>query len=144
MNTRRLASIVAMPLMIFAAAPAVADAPVGTELRLTAVVPTICQVAFGSTMVAPNSGEVDLGTMTRFCNDGEGYRVVLHTPQGLNGATFVVGSKRIALSGTGETVVIDSTAPELASESAHIEFAGGTMPEGFNLGISTQPKGMTY
>lgn len=123
----------------------VAAEPVSTELRISGIVPTICNVSFGTGMGRSTGSAIELGTMARFCNDSAGYRVVLETPRGLSNATFVYGAVRVPLSADGETVIIDSSQPELGAEPARIEIAGATaLPEGFNLSVRAEPKGAIY
>lgn len=138
-----------LPLFVAGAALAaafpVAAEPVSNELRISGVVPTICNVSFGAGMASSSGSTIDLGTMSRFCNDSAGYRVVLQTPHGLSNATFVYGSVRVPLSVDGETVIIDSSQPELGAEPAHIEIAGKTaLPDAFNLSVRAEPKGAIY
>ena len=119
--------------------------PISSELRITGVVPTICNVSFRAGMATSTGSAIDLGTMSRFCNDSAGYRVVLQTPHGLSNATFVYGSVRVPLSADGETVIIDSSQPELGAEPARIEIDGkAALPDNFNLSVRAEPKGTIY
>lgn len=125
-----------------ATTPAAADV-ISSEMRITGIVPTICNVRFGNMMSPTNSQVIDLGAMTQLCNDGAGYRIILRTPAGLSQATFVYGSNRIALSDSGETVIVDSNMPNFSVDHARIELNGAAQ-ENFALSIEAQPKGMIY
>lgn len=127
----------------FAIIPASAEVAT-TSISIHGVVPTICKAQFGTAMAAAGQQTIDLGLMTRFCNDGAGYRVVLHTPVGLKGASFVHGGLRVPLSESGETVIVDSNLPEWASEAAAIDLGEGNQLNDFNLSVQTEPKGAIY
>lgn len=138
----RIASIAL--LAVLAATPAMADVA-SSSIAIRGVVPTICKVQFGNGMGQVQGNAIDLGTMTQLCNDASGYRVVLHTPANLANATFVYGNHRIPLSASGETVIVDSNAPDWASDHAAIELGdGGVLPQDFALRVVAQPKGAIY
>ena len=109
------------------------------------VVPTVCEASFASAPAANGEGTINLGLMMRKCNDGAGYRIILRTPEGLQGGTVVVGSRRVALSENGETVVIDSDRmDQLITEPAHIKFTGHAAPRAFPVSLQAVPKGQIY
>lgn len=114
-----------------------------TTVTMTGTVPTLCEASFSQARQSDGSGDLDLGVMTRRCNDGAGYRIVLHTPSGLTGAVLILGGRRIALSGSGETVLIDSNTDERVSEPARIVFSPAATVT-FVPSLETLPKGPIY
>lgn len=113
----------------------------GTTITMTGVVPTVCDASFSK--MATEGRRIDLGVMTRRCNNGDGYRVVLRTSEGLKGATFVAGSRRVVLSGT-PTVVIDSNRDERVSEPAMIVLPSPVAPDTITVTLEVVPKGIIY
>ena len=91
-----------------------------TTVTMTGVVHTVCEASFTMEPVAIDARRYDLGQLKRSCNDGAGYRIVIHTPAGLSGAVLVLGTKQIALSDNGTTVVVDSDTDGRAVEPARI------------------------
>lgn len=126
-----------------AAIPTIAHAqPARMEIRISGIVPTICRVEFPS---APRSdaGAIDLGTMSEFCNQPNGYRILLRHPAGLDGATLSVGGAQIPLSPSGETVVVDSNAPAIKQNAVALSF-GDEAVELSSLSFRAEAKGATF
>lgn len=116
----------------------------GTAIAMTGIVPTMCETSFSRVQAAADGHSIDLGLMTRRCNDGAGYRVILHTAPGLSGAAFVAGDRRVPLSPSGVTVVIDSRQDERVSEPVHIDLARPLAPGAFTLHVETVAKGPIF
>jgi hypothetical protein len=142
MASTKLIACTALAAVLLMAGPAMAD-PSVSEIRVVGIVPTTCNVSFSNPSRVTSTGAIELGTMARHCNDGDGYRVVLRHPTGLHNAVFVHGATRVPLSTSGETVIVDSNTAEWSDDSARIESAA-PLPENFTLGLSTQPKGAVY
>lgn len=131
-------------LALLAATPAMAEVA-SSSIKISGTVPTICNVRFGNGMGQVQGNAIDLGVMTQLCNDASGYRVVLHTPANLSNATFVYGGHRIPLSESGETVIVDSNAPDFSADHATIELGDGeVLPQDFALRVQALPKGIIY
>lgn len=136
-----LAGMISCMTMLSGAQPAQAQ---GARITMTGIVPTRCEASFSKAPVATGERVVDLGLMTRRCNDGAGYRVILHLQHAHSGGMVVMGSRRIPLSTTGETVLIDSSEDERASEPAYIDFEQPVAPGTVELRLQTVPKGEIY
>lgn len=145
--SRKLARLV--PVVLVAAAAAIGYSPAEADLltssiNIRGIVPTICNVRFGGAIANVQGNAIDLGLMTQMCNDAAGYKVVLHTPSGLSNATFVYGAMRVPLSESGETVIIDTNAPNFSHGHAEIQLGEETLPQNFALRIQAEPKGTIY
>ena len=116
--------------------------PASVEVRLSARVPTICRVEFPQSARSSDQG-YDLGTMSEFCNQPTGYRVVLRHPAGLSDARLIVGGSAIPLSSGSQTVVVDSDGPAIKSNAVMVEF-GGAAPDVSQLSFAAEAKGATY
>lgn len=115
----------------------------GTGIVLTGIVPTRCTAAFVGDPVVVDAHRVDLGLLTRACNQGDGYRVVLHTPDGLTGAVVLLAGRRVPLSRTGATVLVDANGPESLAEAAFVQF-DGTAPMTLPVTVEVLPKGQIF
>jgi hypothetical protein len=125
--------------------PAQADSGFGrsasTTIRLRAVVPVLCRVELNAQPGMPDEeGVVQLGVANEFCNAPRGYRVVVQHAQNLEGAALISGGLRIPLSQTGETVLTDSSHPDLRQVSLAADL--GDTPERFRtLSVRIEAKG---
>lgn len=110
-STRLLATIATLA---FAAMPAHSMQGVSQTIRLRAYVPMICNVQLQQSFAGMPSadGIVNLGTTQEFCNAPRGYRVILQHPADLADAAAVSDARRIPLSASGETVLVNSDHPD--------------------------------
>lgn len=103
-------------------------------IYLRAFVPVYCEVELAP-MVAPSAaGIVSLGQSTELCNAPRGYRVILRHPAGLANAAVIVDAKRVPLSTSGETVLVDSDHPDLHTRQLAFD-PGNETGQISNLGI---------
>lgn len=139
-----------VPALLVAAVAITGTTPVAADvvtssIQIRGIVPTICNVRFGGAIANVEGNAINLGMMTQMCNDAAGYKVVLHTPAGLNNATFVYGTMRVPLSESGETVIIDTNSPNWSRTPAEIQLGGSEeLPDNFALHIQAEPKGTIY
>ena len=124
--------------------PAAAAPSNDATVTMTGIVPTQCEASFAGAPDRADGDRIDLGLLTRRCNNAEGYRLILHSPSTLAGAVFVLGNRRVPLSDSGETVVIDSDRDERSTEPAHIELGAAPPPESLQLRLVAVPKGTIF
>lgn len=103
-------------------------------IYLRAFVPVYCEVDLAPMAVRPEAGIVSLGQSTELCNAPRGYKVILEHPSGLTNAAVIVDAKRVPLSATGETVLVDSDHPDLHTRQLALD-AGNETGQIGNLGI---------
>src|SRR5215469_16622689 len=90
-------------------------------LQISGFVPTVCHANLDNTAVASQAGEVALGQLNEFCNDGAGYQVWVDYSPNLAGDTLTVGGQQNEL-GTSGTAMIDSAGgPNIASKSITLD-----------------------
>jgi hypothetical protein len=124
--------------------PAVAlDTDSRTQFRISGTVRTICRVQFDSATAVIEGDSVDFGRMTEFCNNAEGYTIVINTPQQLDGATLYVDGIAKPLSESGTTVVVDSSVPNWQRRSITLDLQGKD-PATANVSFRAQAKGFVY
>jgi hypothetical protein len=77
---------------------------------LKLAVPMLCDVRFtAGGSAAGTGGSFDLGKLGEFCNDGQGYSVVVnYAPGTLRGAVLQLGTDRVVLDGSGQAVISQS------------------------------------
>lgn len=138
-STRSLLTLIAAT----AGGSAALAAPSSTQIAIHGVVPTICRVQFANPVVQPEAGVLNLGNMSEFCNQGEGYRVVVRHPAGLQQAQFTVDGVAVPLSSGTETVLIDSNGPRVRNSQVLLTL-GGSPVQLASLSFSAEPKGITY
>ncbi|MCE7796609.1 hypothetical protein LWE61_08560 [Sphingobium sufflavum] len=142
---RHSGQIALMGATLGIAASAVVAAPShGATIALTGIVPTRCEAQFSKAPEVVTPRRIDLGLLSRSCNDGAGYRIILHTPGSLKGAVFYLGSRRVPLSPSGVTVVVDSNRDEKVTEAAAIALDTPLAPGSFASRVETVPKGTIY
>jgi hypothetical protein len=110
---RKMISATAIAALFAAtAAPAWATATSGSAgtYVLKLAVPMLCDVRFtAGGSAAGTGGSFDLGKLGEFCNDGQGYSVVVnYAPGTLRGAVLQLGTDRVVLDGSGQAVVSQS------------------------------------
>lgn len=95
------------------------------SLDLEGVVPVICKVSVNATQAPANTGHVDLGTLSEFCNNPGGYQVwVDYSPQ-LAAATLLVDGQSVPLSASGSTLISTSSTAAVAAHDLALD-----LPEG--------------
>ncbi|GAA0647629.1 hypothetical protein [Brevundimonas lenta] len=111
-----------------------------TTFRIFGIVPVLCRVQLSNSMSAPDEeGVAQLGVASEFCNAPRGYRVVVSHPSDLEGAALIADGQRIPLSAGGETVLTDSSHPDLRQLSVALDL--GEQPERFSsLGLRIEAK----
>lgn len=123
-----------------------ADADTGqrnasTTFRISGFVPVLCRVQLAPVSGMPDEdGVVSLGVAQEFCNAPRGYRVLVQHAADLEGAAVISQGVRIPLSPSGETVLTDSTHPDLRSVALSLDL--GEDPSRFqSLGVRIEAKG---
>jgi len=110
-----------------ASAATAADATRGASqtLTITGFVPVACRASLSADIVSPGAGgDASLGTLTEFCNNPNGYQVLVdHSPE-LANATLIVDGVEIALSPQGSTVISSSAHAATTSHSVALRGAG--------------------
>jgi hypothetical protein len=117
-------------------------APEQASFRLFGVVHTICRVNFaGEGQVTAN--RIDFGSVEQQCNSRTGFRVTMVHPANLQGATFVIGDRRVPLSPGNETVIIDENHPIFTAQAAELDLgAANSAPP--VLSFRVEAKGVVY
>lgn len=115
----------------------------GTGIVMTGIVPTRCTATFVGDPVVVDAHRIDLGLLTRACNQGDGYRLVLHTPDGLTGAVVLLAGRRVPLSRTGATILVDANGPDSLSEAVFMQF-DGAVPVTLPMTVEILPKGQIF
>jgi hypothetical protein len=112
-----------------------------TTFRIQGVVPVLCRVQLAHQVgQADEEGVVQLGTAEEFCNAPRGYRVLVQHAADLEGAAVISQGVRIPLSPSGETVLTDSTHPDLRSVALAVDL--GSDPSRFqSIGVRIEAKG---
>ena len=136
--------VAVLATMMNSIAPAVAMNVDGrTQFRISGTVRTICRVQFDTAAAIVEGDNVDFGRMTEFCNNAEGYTVVINTPKQLDGATLYVDGIATPLSESGTTVVVNSTVPNWQRRSITLNLNGNN-PAAANVSFRAQAKGLVY
>lgn len=112
-----------------------------TTFHISAFVPVLCRVQLAPVSSEPDADAVvSLGVAQEFCNAPRGYRVLVQHAADLQGAAVISGGVRIPLSPSGETVLTDSTHPDLRSVALALDL--GDDPSQFrSLGVRIEAKG---
>lgn len=112
-----------------------------TTIQIRGVVPVICRVQLSaSTGMIMDDGHADLGTAQEFCNAPRGYRVMVRHPANLEGAALIKDGVRIPLSQTGETILTDSSRPDIRRIQLAVDV--GAEPERFtHIGVNIEARG---
>lgn len=129
--------------VLLTAAPSVAADSASTSIRVHGIVHTICDVQFDNQLGSPDeNGVVDFGRMTEFCNDGDGYTVVVQTPANLQGATLYVDGVPTPVDQSGTTVLVDSPSPVWRQRMVKLDLGANAQLQ--SISFHAQPKGMVY
>jgi hypothetical protein len=86
-------------------------------LQISGFVPTVCNADLDNSAVASQAGEVALGQLNEFCNDGAGYQVWVDYSPSLAGDTLTVGGQQITLDGSGTAMIDSAAGPNIASKA---------------------------
>lgn len=78
------------------------------EIDITGYVPVVCNVQTSASTVPLGSTTVDLGSVSEFCNDPNGYQVWIDYAPGVNDASVTVDGNQIQLASTGSTMISQS------------------------------------
>ncbi len=120
---------VAAAVSLIAANAAFAAAPSDTvsySLQISGFVPTICHAQLSSTQAPATSGQVDLGQMNEFCNDGNGFEVWVDYSPDMAGDTIQVGGQSYQLDASGSVKIDSSTGPSIASKDVTLDSNGAS------------------
>lgn len=133
-----IATVLAAAALSFPASAATERA----SFRLTSTVHTICRVNFGSEASA-DDGRIAFGMVEQLCNSRTGFRVTLVHPVNMQGASFMMGSRRVPLSAGNETVIIDENHPVFNVAAAELDL-GDARQDVPALSFRVEPKGPVY
>ena len=86
-------------------------------LQISGFVPSVCNANLDANEVASQAGEVPLGSLKEFCNDGAGYQVWVDYSPSLAGDTLTVGGQQITLDGSGTAMIDSATGPNVVSKA---------------------------
>lgn len=137
-------AVIAATALVFMGLPAQAgdgSASASTVIRLTAFVPVLCRVQLHTSISEiDEDGIAQLGVADEFCNAPRGYRVLVQHPAELEGAAIIRDGVRIPLSTSGETILTDSSRPDIKSLMLAVDL--GEDPEKFSsIGVRIEAKG---
>ena len=141
-------------LMIAAGAVATVSSAATTSQELSfsirGRVKTICHAelaASGQVLIAssqaPANGAVDIGTVSELCNSVQGYSVKLTYSGDLGGKVLKIDSREVTLSPTGETVIYESSDPDVREHSLQL-LANVTNLSQYKIGVAITPNGPVY
>lgn len=135
--------LIAALIVAASAAPASAANLERESFRLSAIVPTVCNVSFGGTVNAAGNDVIDLGNVSELCNDRHGFRITMSHGAELQGAQLIVDGRAIDLSNSGQTVIVDENQPMQRVQSLQLRVDGAVtqMP---NLFFRIEPKGPRF
>lgn len=133
MNTRLVAASVAglfaLTAPVGAFAPGVATSSSQYTIQLVGYVPVICRATVGASMVSPDAGTVQLGSLNEFCNSPNGYRVHADYSADLAKAKLLVDGAPVALGESGTSVISQSSTAAIDSHDLALD-----LPEGVTGG----------
>lgn len=121
---------------------ALADTPSEVGFSINGRVSTACRAELISGSVQATGDEIDLGGISEFCNNEEGYTVTLtHSPD-LAGEALILDNASIVLSETGETTIFQSSQPDVREH--RLALVTDQDPSSFNLAVHITPRGQIY
>lgn len=97
----------------------------GYQIEVSGHVPVICRVSIDSSSIPEATGRVSLGTMTEFCNNPSGYRVVLEHRAFSGPAILIVDGREIPLSSDQASVVSQSSNPAFTKHKVELDLGEG-------------------
>lgn len=117
-------------LAVLAWAPVSAGSPApgaagGYQVEVSGQVPVICRVSIGPSSIPDATGRISLGTMTEFCNNPSGYRVVLDRSAFSGPAILIVDGREIPLSSGQSSVISQSSNPAFTMHKVELDLGGG-------------------
>lgn len=117
---KSLALATALGLMAGGAAWATPDQAT-YSLQISGFVPTVCNANLDNNAVASQAGEVALGQLNEFCNDGAGYQVWVDYSPSLAGDTLTVGGQQIVLDSSGSALIDSASGPNVVSRAVSLD-----------------------
>lgn len=116
-------------ISLLAANAATAAAPSGVTsytLQISGYVPVICRAQLPETATPAQSGQVSLGQLNEFCNNGSGFQVWVDYSPSLAGDTLDVDGKQIQLDGSGSVQIDAASGPAVASKAVILDAQNGS------------------
>ena len=129
----KTATPIAAVLAAITVAPAQAESS-EHAVSIAGHVPVVCRAQFrgGTTLIRDN--RVILGRLAELCNVEAGYRIVLSHSVDLQGVVRI-GASEVALSPTGETIIVESSIARIRSSEAELTVSEGDLPARVSLRI---------
>ena len=120
------------------AAPVQPETSQTFQFQLGVVIPVKCRLELSAPATA--GGIQNPITMRELCNSRSGYQVLAkYDPSSMNGASVVLDGQHFALNNGGQTVIVDSSLPAIASKQfAFIPAA--TTPSSATLSLAIMAK----
>ena len=144
MKLSMLAGATAIAAATVAASTSAAVPATGSNqatIQISAIVPVICKtqlVGSPATLTNVANGGVQLGSLSEFCNNARGYRVVADYSANLANAKLLVDGVPVPLNKTGSTIVSQSNRAAIASHDLVLQVPRGTAANG-NLSFRIEP-----
>jgi hypothetical protein len=114
----------ALALSLAASAPAFAETGIG----LGGQAQLVCSAGMAGGASAASGAAVDLGQLTEFCNDPDGFDVWIDYPASLAGAVLVVDGRSLPLTSAGTVRVSHATQAAQASVTLALDGAPSSGP----------------
>jgi hypothetical protein len=114
----------AAAISLLAANAALAAAPSGGAsytLQISGFVPVICRAQLPQAATPAQAGEISLGQLSEFCNNGNGFEVWVDYSPSLAGDTLVVDGKQIKLTSAGSVRIDKSNRAAAGSKSMMLD-----------------------
>lgn len=114
----------AAAISLLAANAALAAAPSGTSsytLQISGFVPVICHAQLPETATPAQAGQVSLGQLSEFCNNGNGFEVWVDYSPSLAGDTLMVDGKQIKLTSAGSVRIDKSNRAAVDSKNVTLD-----------------------
>lgn len=142
MNTRlAIASLVGFAAVSMPAAAldqSVALSSSRYTIGISGFVPVICRATVSATSVAPTAGNVQLGSLSEFCNSPRGYFVHADYSASLAAATLVVDGVEKPLNSDGTIVVSTSDHASIVNRNVSLEIPEGV--QGGSISFRIEPR----
>jgi hypothetical protein len=114
---------------LLAANAATAAAPSGVSsytLQINGFVPVICRAELPQAATPAQAGQLSLGQLSEFCNNGNGFEVWVDYSPSLAGDTLVVDGKQIKLPASGSVRIDKSNRAAVDSKSVTLDTQSAT------------------
>lgn len=108
------------------------------RIGMTGHVPVICRVSIDRAMIPGDAGQFSIGTLSEFCNNPNGYRVVMDYSALAGGGHLLVDGQEIALDEAGSVVVSRSAGAAVVKRSLAVSLARGGQAGTFTFRIEPQ------